>query len=318
MRNLCKALPVAVACTAWLTIAGLAGCATSGGTTAGGSGNDAGEDDDRFGVLVMAHGGSRAWDEAVLAVVEPLRGRYPLEVAFGMADAASMQDAVDKLEVRGVSRIGVVRLFVNGDSFRDRTEQILGLSAGAPARPHARDGDHAQADHRMEFWRVETSASFVMSGEGLNEAPEVGAILLDRVRSLSRDPEREDVLVLAHGAGDDVENEFWLERIGQQGEQIRRGLQFRSVRIATLREDWPEKRAPAEAEIRGFLEASSAAGRTTIVVPYRVHGFGPYASVLEGLDYVADGQGLLPHTDITAWIARQAEALRRVGGEPAP
>jgi hypothetical protein len=46
------------------------------------------------------------------------------------------------------------------------------------------------------------------------------------------------------------------------------------------------------------------------VIPFRVQGFGPYAKVLEGLDYVSDGQGLIPHPSVTEWIGHQAETLR--------
>ena len=41
-----------------------------------------------------------------------------------------------------------------------------------------------------------------------------------------------------------------------------------------------------------------------------VSGFGGYAEVLEGLDYRADGRGLIPHEAVTRWIDRQARALR--------
>jgi hypothetical protein len=41
-----------------------------------------------------------------------------------------------------------------------------------------------------------------------------------------------------------------------------------------------------------------------------VQGFGPFAKVLEGLDYVSDGQGLIPHPSVTEWIEHQAETLR--------
>ena len=40
-----------------------------------------------------------------------------------------------------------------------------------------------------------------------------------------------------------------------------------------------------------------------------VLGFGPYRAVLEGLDYVADGRGLLPHPAFSRWLSRQAEAI---------
>jgi hypothetical protein len=43
----------------------------------------------------------------------------------------------------------------------------------------------------------------------------------------------------------------------------------------------------------------------------RIQGFGPYARVLEGLDYVADRTGLLPHRIVTEWIEEQVATLRK-------
>ena len=95
------------------------------------------QSDDGYGVLVMAHGGSAEWNADVLRSIEPLRAVYPVEVAFGMADPATMQEAVARLETAGARRVGVVRLFVSGESFLERTEQILGY---APARRRGRRG----------------------------------------------------------------------------------------------------------------------------------------------------------------------------------
>ncbi len=269
-----------------------------------------------FGVLVMAHGGPDEWNKAVGAAMHPLASRYPLEVAFGMADAATIQSAVGRLEERGVREIGVVRLFVSGKSWYERTEQILGLKEGAPPKSDETEcGSHASGvhhgpDHSMEFWRIQTRSRFVLSTEGLAEASATETILRNRVEALSREPRIEDVLILAHGPGDDVENEEWIATIDARADAIRAALPFRRVRTMTLREDWPEKRELAETEIRAYVRGASAEGGRALVVPFRVHGFGPYAAVLEGLDYVADGCGLLPHPLITEWIENQIARLR--------
>ena len=118
----------------------------------------------------------------------------------------------------------------------------------------------------MALWRIDTSSAFAVSAEGLNEAPEMGAILLDRARALSRDPAHEDVLVLAHGPGDDAENERWLAYMDRLAEQTRSTLPFHRVQVATLREDWPEKRVEAQRAVRRFVESSRAAGRRTLVL----------------------------------------------------
>lgn len=270
------------------------------------------EDDDRYGVLVMAHGGTDEWNASVRAATAPLAERLPLEIAFGMADAVSLQAAIERLESRGVERIGVVRLFISGDSWLERTEQILGLVPGAPPRP-ADTGDREHAGHgrhSMEFWRATSRAVFALTTQGLNEAPEVDEILVARARALSEAPEREDVLLLAHGVGSDEENERWRALIEARARRMADEIPFRRVMIDTLAEDWEEPRLEAEARARAFVEGARDGGGTAIVIPFRLSGFGPYARVLEGLDYVADGAGLLPHPAVARWVERQAVELR--------
>jgi sirohydrochlorin cobaltochelatase len=290
-------------------VAVLAGCATQTPRP-----ESAGQNEN-FGVLVMAHGGGPQWNKDVLAAVEPLKSDYNIEVAFGMADAASLQEGVRQLESRGASHIGVVRLFISGESFKERTEQILGILPGAPAKPVANTDAHAghgegHGGHSMEFWRVDTRASFVLSGQGLVEAPEMGDVLATRAKSLSKDPSREDVLILAHGPGDDAENERWLKQLDSRADAVRKAQPFHAVKVETLREDWPDKRVAAEKRIRAFVEQSAKEGRRAVVIPFRVQGFGPYAKLLDGLEYASDGQGLIPHPSVTEWIEHQAETLR--------
>jgi len=286
-----------------------------------------------FGVLIMAHGGTPAWNAAVLDAVQPLRERYDLEVAFGMADATSLQDAVTKLEARDARTIGVVRLFVSGESFLAETEQIFGLRPGAPPAPtpagsavpadpaahagHAGSGAHAgpagpaaHAGHAMAFHRVATRAAFSLSSHGLADAGGMATILADRAAALSKNPAKEDVLILAHGPGDDAENARWLAKLDERAAAVRARAPFRRVQIETLREDWPDKRVAAEARVRGFVKRATDDGGTAIVIPFRVQGFGPYAKVLEGLDYVADQQGLIPHPEVTTWIEHEIQALQ--------
>jgi sirohydrochlorin cobaltochelatase len=269
---------------------------------------------DDFGVLVMAHGGGTAWNAQVETMLEPVRRDHNLEIAFGMASPDTIQAAVRRLEQRGARRIAVVRLFVSGESWRERTEQILGLRPGAPPRPqsdaHAGHGGSGHDGHDMSLWRIESSARFALSNEGLMNAREMGAVLVERVRPLSRDPRRETVLVLAHGPEDDAENERWIREIDARTQMLRDHAPFRRVVVETLREDWPERRAASEARIRALAAEAARDGGQLIVLPYRVTGFGPYARVLEGITYTADRQGLLPSPQVEQWVRRQAEALR--------
>ena len=264
-----------------------------------------------FGVLVMAHGGSPEWNQSVLDAIGLLKARYPLAVAFGMADACSIQESVRVLEAQGVRKVGVVRLFITGESWLERTEQILGLRSGAsaPASDKECAAEHA-SHHGMALFRIDTSSSFAVSAQGLKDAPETGPILAERAEKLSRAPEKEDVLVLAHGPGDDAENERWIASIGARAAEIKKARPFHRVEVMTLREDWPEKREAAERRVRDFVSKAASENRRAIVIPFRLSGFGPYDEVLKGLSYEANRQGLLPHPNVTQWISNQAELLR--------
>ncbi len=274
------------------------------------------------GVLVMAHGGDEAWNRAVHETVAPLEKRVPVELAFGMADADTLQAAVSRLEAKGVRRISVVRLFVSGDSFLKRTRKILGLDPGAPPKP---EGHEHHAGHHgggmpsfhdpdtMPLWRVTTKSRIVVDPKGLQDGDESARILAERAAALSKDPAKESVLVLAHGAGDEAENARVHERMEQVAAQIREAKPFREVRVETLREDWPAKRKEAEARIREYVAAASKNG-SVLVIPYRVYGFGPYADTLEGLKYVSDGKGLVPHPLVGQWLLeRVTESFKTAG-----
>lgn len=274
--------------------------------------SDNGADEFNFGVMVMAHGGSEEWNAHLAEAVEPLQERFPVETALGMADAGSIEEAVRRLESRGVNHVGVVRVFVSGESWYDRTLQILGVQNGAPPRPDQQQLEEARARMRMPmgFWKVDTDLAFHVSVDGLVDATEIDEVVTSRIRGLSSDPANEVAVVIAHGPGADDENRRWLEKITRRTSNAGEQLGLREIRIFTLREDWPEKRREAEQEIRAYVEQANSRGLTPIVVPFRLQGFGPYERVLDELDYRADGLGLLPHSNVALWVSRQADQLR--------
>ena len=277
----------------------------------------------------MAHGGTEEWNAAIQKAVAPLRGLCPTVVAFGMADPETLQKSVQELESRGVTRIVVARLLVSGESFREQTEYLLGLrpdppeyfllhhgpgnmSSGARAdRPRPHNMLYPSKSHPID--PIQTASSFALTHHGLYDSPQIGKIVAERVRDLSRRAESESVLVLAHGAGDDKLNLRWVDRIEQISGEIRRIGAFQDIRVETLREDWRDKRKIAERRIRDFVVQGGSIGEV-LVVPFRVYGFGPYESVLEGLKYRADGRGLLPHPSVTEWLMKEASRCFREQG----
>jgi hypothetical protein len=269
----------------------------------------------RLGVLVMAHGGTGEWDEAVANVAASLARDWPTTVAFGMADSESLTRGLDALRVAGVDRVAVVRLFLSGASFRDETKYLLGLSDLAPTAFRAHGGGHA-AGATPPPEQIRHGLEVATHEDGIVDSDEAGRILADRVRSISRDGPSETLLLLAHGMGDPADDEQLLAAMAAIEVHVReRG--FTWVHRATLREDWPEARAIAEREIRDYVRAQNTAGRRVLVVPVRVSGFGPYADVLEGLDYVG-AEALLPHAAVSDWLRRKVDEIATARGWVTP
>ncbi|MCH7807862.1 MAG: hypothetical protein IIB60_01450 [Planctomycetes bacterium] len=263
----------------------------------------------KTGILVMAHGGGDAWNRDVESVVEPLRANHSVEIAFGMARTSTIREGVRRLEESGARRIAVVRMFVSGDSFLQRTERIFGLRDAPPVNAEHASHMAGGGGHGMEPpERIITKASFAISQQGVGASSLVDEILADRVKALSTDPANESVLILAHGPGDEAENERWLANMRLRAQRVHKIGPFRHVQCETLREDWPQRRTEAERRIRAYVEAGNKDGGRVIVVPFRIAGFGPYRKILDGLTYVADERGFCPHPNMTRWIEQTADA----------
>jgi hypothetical protein len=263
------------------------------------------------GVLVMAHGGTPEWDRAVREAVQPLAGRVPTAVAFGMADRQALASALDSLRQAGAGRVAVVRMFVSGASFLDQTLYFLGLSEQPPAVfiGHAdHDVDAGSVAPAPIAHGLEVATHWV----GLMGSAEVAQILAARAAALSGAPERESVLLVAHGMATDEENAAVIAAMRAAADVIA-GRGFARTDVATLREDWPEQRVDEEARIRAFVRDETVAGRRVLVLPYRLHGFGPYADVLAGESYAA-GEALIPHAAVTDWIRGRAAEIARAEG----
>ena len=276
----------------------------------------------KAGILVMAHGGLPEWNAAVVESVASIRSVLPVRIAFGMAQPGPLQKAVQELEAEGVTHIAAVGLFVSSQSFREQIEYLLGLRSEAPVMflLHHGGGDLSM-NHDIEMIPgnlapspIQRDATMLLNREGLYDSNEIGRIIVDRVAALSTSPEKESVLILAHGEGDNAIDNHWVSRVGVLAGQVRGSGPFRHVQVETLREDWRDKRAQAEERIRNYVQEKGGPGSSVLVVPFRLFGFGPYAEVLEGLEYVSDGRGLLPHPIIADWIREQAlDCFGRMG-----
>ncbi len=264
-----------------------------------------------IGVLVMAHGGGAEWNAAVAEAVAPLRDRIPLVLALGMADPRTLQAGLDSLAAQGASNVAVIRLFLSGASFLHQTEYLFGLRSDPP--PWGMIG------HRMtagtDLRPLATEARVLVDPDGLAGSRAATGILEQRAEAAASERDA-GLLLLAHGMGAEDENDRLLAAMERTAEKLRTAG-HPEVRVAALREDWAEARTAAERSIRAAVDEMRKRHGRVVVLPYRLHGFGPYAKVLRGLAYDS-GPALLPHPLITEWVAERATERFCSAGLPSP
>ena len=274
------------------------------------------------GVLILAHGGSALWNDAVLGLARGVGEKYPVEVAFGMATRANIQQGIDKLAARGASEVIAVPLFVSQySSVITSTEYLLRQRAEMPAdlkifarMNHGAGG--AGADHQPDehgTHPVQTNLPIRMT-KALGRHPIVADILVSRAQSISTDPEGEVVILVAHGPSPEAENQLWLEDMKALADQISAKQKFHRIDYVTLRDDAPAPiRDAAAKELRGKVEAARAGNKRVLIVPLLLSFGGIEAGLkkrLEGLEYTLAPKALLPDDRLGTWVLASVEAAK--------
>lgn len=250
------------------------------------------------GLLIIAHGSSKpGWNELVLRTASQVHWQGPLEVAFLMQAPSdrTLDKAVARLDQTGVQRMIVVPLLVS--SFSGHYEEIryyAGKRKQAPAHAH-----HSP---------LKTPAEVVLTS-AMDDHPLVSEILLSHARSLSEQPNKETLILVAHGPNDDAENEKWLEHLRPHGDRIRKQLGFRRVEIVTLRDDAPQPvRDAATEQLRRVIRTATTDSKA-LILPVLISVGDIQRKIrqrLDGLVYEMSEQGLMEHSLAAEWIRQQA------------
>lgn len=262
----------------------------------------------QIGVVIMPHGSTQPWNDAVEATILPLKAKYPVEMAYGMGDPFIIQDAVSRLERQGIRHIVFVRMYALDHHMKPITDYILGLSDRSPADGHGHGPSGAPP-------QVRTAVRFSTFG-GYEQNPEIAHVLHKRIAELSKDPANETVLLLAHGEGTDEGNDRWLAVMNQNIELLRQDphcAKLKAIKALTVREDWPKEREKAVATARVAVEESGRQGRV-LVIANRLYGAGPYKTMLKGLTYEMNDKGLADPA-LTRWLE---DGLARMTAELLP
>lgn len=243
---------------------------------------------------------SNPWNENVEKVVAALDPKYPTEVAFGMAEAPSIQAAIARLEERGVTRIAAVPLFVSSHSpIIGNTRYILGLQDTL-----------AKYTSLKSLPRAKMSAKVDMSS-ALDAHPLVSEILLDRARALAKTPDETAIVLIAHGPNAEEENKLWLKEMAAHAAFLREKGGYAAVEHLTHRNDAPpEIKAKARAEFRARVSQNGKTSKV-VVVPLLMSTGGIEAEVEGDLDGIPHdfAAPLLPHPNIARWVEAQAQDL---------
>jgi sirohydrochlorin ferrochelatase len=275
------------------------------------------------GILLLAHGthamggndhgdhaahapspNANPWHDNVEAIARALDAKVPTEVAFGMAETPAMQDAVDRLQKRGVTRIAAIPLFISSHSpIIGNFRYILGLQDTLGTRTRLKHLD-----------RVRSTAKFQFSG-AMDGDPLISEILYDRAKAVSKDPAKTNLVIIAHGPNDEEDNKLWLKDMEQHAAYLKQ-KGFRTVEVLTHRNDAPpEIKQAAKAAFRQRVEAAGRDGET-VVVPLLMSAGGIEKEVegdLEGLKF-SFGKPLAPHPNLQRWVEARFQALTATAG----
>ena len=317
-RNLTRSLLVAAFtsfCAGWAGAQSYGAAASDQGSTSQNvGGSDYGSSSAGFGVkkdygiLLLAHGGGNEWNRSIEDVRKAIVGKkVPIEIAFGMADPATIQAAVDRFAEQRVQKIVAVPLLISSHSeVIDQTKYVLGMR-----KTPSEDFMNAPHAHMMQMTikRVQTKIPIVMT-DALDDDPVVSDILLDRAKALSRDPSKEFILLVGHGPLRDVDNEVWLRTMNRLAERVVSKGHFKGAFAATLRDDSDaQTRAKADKVMRDLVRRLSRKGQV-LVIPHLISAGGIERHVQDALDgtfYKWNGRTLLPDARIAQWVFDTAE-----------
>ena len=278
------------------------------------------------GVLLLAHGGSKDWNEKVRSVAAEVDKEMPTEIGFGMAERSALQEGIDKLTARGVKRIVAVPLFVSShSSVIESTKYLLGLRADAPkeladfAMGHEMTGmnGHTASDTgvKKEVAQpvpVKCSVPLQMA-PALDRHPIAAKILSDRAAAIAKEPARDVVILVAHEPNDDQENAQWVADMAALASLMAVRSSYARIEYLTVRDDADAPvREQAKAELRKRAQAANDAGYHVLVVPLLLSYGGIEDGVrqrLDGIEHTFALQGLLPDERIAQWVRESARAM---------
>ena len=165
-------------------------------------------------------------------------------------------------------------------------------------RPASEQSWHQRTDAtgRYSFEGLEAGRYYVTAA--LDSHPPIAESLVSRAEAISRDPEDEVIIIVAHRPTSDDENTLRLQEMTALATLMRRETGFDRIEYQTVRDDAPDPiRNRAAADLRSLVERVRAEGKDALIVPVLLSYGGIEDGIrerLEGLSYRMSPQALLP------------------------
>jgi sirohydrochlorin ferrochelatase len=301
----------------------------------------AAENKEKYGILVIAHGSpGEDWCAPVRDAVSDVDLPYSVELGFlEFVPNETINDAIERLDNAGVTKIIAVPLFVSSHSSHiQEIEYVLGLRDTLPMtsehvivegvemeRSVVVMGDGYAISHvpvetgadgvmramghpgeEEELIPVETDAEIVLTS-AMDDHWLVAGIVADRTADLSKNPEDETLVLVAHGTGEEDNFAGWVNSTESLANQARLKLTYWSdpaIGLAGTQAAFIHYNETLHPEftLRPIVENAA----DPVVVPLMVSdGYftgRKIPGLLENLTYAYDGKALTSHPNVAEWI----------------
>ncbi len=262
------------------------------------------------GLLLIAHGAPwPKWNKPVLAlekkVIQQLGPNSPfhsVKLVFMEFAKPSVADGIEAMEAAGCDRIVVVPLLIAPSSHSHwDVPALLGLYSDEDMQQELRDEGARLVRSKLPITLTPT----LSKGQLLED------MMLKRVRELSRDPQNEAVILLAHG--DEGLQPMWEHRMRHIVTYIcgKTGITYGDWAFVHVGQTYPSHGVPviaaAASQHKRVLVVGCYVSMGTIGMHHRyMHtaGKGPIhmPNPLKGKDIVPSRNGLLPDEAVAQWI----------------
>ncbi len=264
----------------------------------------------RVGTIIIAHGADSMWNAQVADVAKQVRTGGPIEVSYLMGPGAStarFQDAVKRLEAKGVAEIVVVPMLVS--SYSGHYDQIRYLAGDSIVLSDV-------MMHHLHMAGIERASSKlpIRVTPAMDDAPQVAHVLAERAKALAPDPRTRALLIVGHGPNSAEDYASWMTNLRAVADSVKALTGFRDVRVDLVRDDAPaEVRAEAVRRVRELIELQHlVTGQQVIVVPVLVSkgavSRDKVPADIKGMPAIYSGEPLLPHAAMARWVESRVES----------